>query len=66
MRHRLAKKAFSGRYYNIWVNPRNGERIFVPRNGRCWCIIQQACRYYGRPELIEEMTESILKAIEKE
>jgi hypothetical protein len=66
MRKRLAKKAFSGRYYNIWVNPRNREAICVPRNGRCWSIIQRACHYCGRPELIEEITNSILNAIENE
>ena len=66
MRKRLAKKSFSGRYYNIWVNPRNRETICVPRNGRCWSIIQRACHYYGRPELIEKITNSILNAIGKE
>lgn len=64
MRKRLAKKAFSGRYYNVWMNPKNGKKICVPRNGRCWCIIQRACHYFGRPELIEEITDSILKEID--
>lgn len=46
------------------MNPKNGKKICVPRNGRCWCIIQRACHYFGRPELIEEITDSILKEIE--
>ncbi len=64
MRKRLAKKAFSGRYYNIWMKPGHDDKIYVPRNGRCWCIIQRACYYYGHPEWIDEFTQSILQTIE--
>lgn len=66
MKKRLAIKAISGKYFNVWINPRNGETISVPRNGRCWSIIQRACHYYGHPELIEKITNSILNAIGKE
>ena len=66
MKKRLAIKAISGKYFNVWINPRNGETISVRRNGRCWSIIQRACHHYGHPELIEEITNSILNAIENE
>ena len=66
MKKRLAKKALSEKYFNVWVNPRNGKRIYVPRNGKCWCIMQKAFIYYGRSELIEEIISSILNDMEKE
>ena len=64
MRKRLAKKAFSGRYYNIRMKPGHDERIHIPRNGRCRCIIQRAYYYYGHPEWIDEITNAILQTIE--
>ncbi len=65
MKKRLAKKAFSGSYYVIWKKPGTDKEILVPRNGRCWNIIQRACHYYGHPEWVEKIAESILKAIEE-
>ena len=65
MKKRLAKKAFSRGYYHLWIKPDTNKEIWVPRNGRCWNIIQRACSYYGHPEWFEKMTESILKAIEE-
>ena len=65
MKKRLAKKAFKGPYYQIWINPRTGEELWVPRNGRCWYIIQKACYYIGHPEYIEEMTTGLLEAASK-
>lgn len=63
MKKRLAKKAFSAGYYNVWVKPGMDKTILVPRNGRCWNIIQRACYYMGHPEYIEKITKNILKAI---
>lgn len=65
MRKRLAKKAFSGRYYNVWMKPGHEEMIYVPRNGRCWSIIHRACYYHGHPEWIDEITNAILQTIEE-
>ncbi len=65
MKKRLAKKAFSGSYYTLWIKPDKNKGIRVPRNGRCWNIIQRACHYYGHPEWFEKITESILTAIEE-
>ena len=63
MKKRLAKKAFSKSYYHLWVNPHTERTFWVPRNGRCWNIIQRACGYYGHPEWFEQMTKSILNEI---
>lgn len=65
MKKRLAKKALSRGYFNIWVKPGVDKKLLLPRNGRCWCIIQRACCYYGHPEWAEEMTRLILDAIEE-
>ena len=62
MKKRLAKKALKGSYYQIWKNPRTDKEIWVPRNGRCWCIIKRACYYWGHPEWIEEMTNDIVNS----
>lgn len=66
MKKRLAEKAFSGRYFNVWVNPKTRKVIYIPRNGRCWCIIQRACYYFGHPEWIEEITNKIITTVKNE
>ena len=66
MKKRLAKKAFSLGYYDVWVNPKTEKRMLVPRNGRCWNIIQRACSYYGHPEWFDKITRNIISTLEPE
>ena len=49
MKKRLAKKALSMGYYNVWFHPETGRRMLVPRNARCWGIILRACSHFGHP-----------------
>jgi hypothetical protein len=63
MKKRLAKKAFSRSYYDLWVNPNTNKEALVPRSGRCWYIIQRACYYYGHPEWFKQITERILSEL---
>lgn len=65
MKKRLAKKALSGRYFDIWIKPGVDKELRVPRSGRCWYVTQRACYYWGHPEWIEEITKEILSAIEE-
>lgn len=63
MKKRLAKKALSGSYFDVWMKPGVNKKLLLPRNGRCWFIIQKACYYYKHPEWIEEISTSILDTI---
>jgi hypothetical protein len=64
MKSRLAKKAFSAGYFKVWINHRNNKTIIVPRNARCWNVINKACFYYGHPEWLNKISESIVSSIE--
>ena len=64
MKKRLAKKAFSMSYYNLWVKPGTDKKAWVPRNDRCWGIIQRACYYYGHPEWFEKISEAIVSKLD--
>lgn len=63
MKKRLAKKAMSGRYFNIWTKPGVDTLLTVPRNGRCWNIFLRACDYYGHPEWAEDLSQIILDTL---
>jgi len=63
MKKRLAKKALSGPYFDIWVKPGVDKVLRMPRNAKCWYVIQRACLYWGHPEWIEEITKEILDAV---
>lgn len=64
MKKRLAKKALSGRYFDIWTKPGVDCKIYVPRNGRCWNIFRRACHYVGCPELIKTVEDNFNKAMD--
>lgn len=63
MKKRLAKKALSSKYFDVWVKPGVDKVIHVPRNARCWCIFQRACYYVGHPEFITTFVDNIMNTL---
>ena len=65
MKKRLAKKALSMGYYNVWVHPETGQRMLVPRNARCWGIVLRACSHFDHPEWMEKYCNAIINETTK-
>lgn len=60
IKKRLAKKAFSADYYDVWVhtNP-DVEPITIPRNPRCLSIVLRACVRMHCPEFAKDLDEQL-------
>ena len=62
IKKRLAKKALSAQYYDVWVNvDPNVEPLTLPRNGRCLSIVLRACRRFHCEEFIKDIEEQLEK-----
>lgn len=64
MRKRLAKKALSNDYFEIWEHHDYEDGVVMPRNSKCWGMIQRACLYYKRADVLEEFRNNILKFVD--
>ena len=60
IKKRLAKKAFSADYYDVWVhtNP-DVEPITIPRNPRCLSIVLRACKRLHCQDFLKDLDEQL-------
>lgn len=61
IKKRLAKKALSAEYFDVWVNVNpEVEPITIPRNPRCLNIVLRACVKLHCPEFAKDLEEQLL------